>query len=88
MVRPARSTGILVGVENFGGTPVKVGTRIGSLILQSLDKTIETDGQKSSQGRANPVDPMVAIERVENHVRTKRTSGVEASAGEVNAWDV
>jgi hypothetical protein len=65
---------------------ITVCIRIGGLVLQSFDETIEHDGEDCSKQWTNPVNPMVAIKGVQNDVRTKRAGWIERPASEKNTW--
>lgn len=74
-----RATSVVVGiaviVTNF--VPVTVSTRIGCLVLQKLDQSVEEHSNNSSKERSDPIDPVVVVEVPENNVRANGSSRIE-----------
>jgi len=48
-----------------------IGTRVGSLVFESLDNLVETDSNESSKQRTNPVNPVVRVPITNDDSRTK-----------------
>lgn len=76
---------LLIGLEHLVLLVVKVLAGIRSFVFENLDYSIEDNGQKATQGRPNPIDPMVALKRVVDHVGSKGAGGIERAASEINA---
>lgn len=77
--------GVVAGVEGFYLVLVEVLARVGRLVLERFDQAVQDDGEERAEGRADPVDPMIAVERVRDDVWAEGARGVQAAAGEVDA---
>ena len=62
-------------------------TRVGGLVLEELEHAVNTIGQKGTQGRPEPIDPMISRE-AGDHIRTERSRWIDTGASVVCATDV
>jgi len=67
---------------------VQVLTRIGCLVLEHLYEHVEAGRQKCPKDWAEPVDPVVMVEVMENHARTEGPRWIERPTSVVDAYKV
>jgi len=53
-------------------TTVAIGSRVGRLVLEELEQTVEAHGEQGAKKWANPVNPVITIEALRGNVRSKR----------------
>ncbi|KAI7223909.1 hypothetical protein KC333_g211 [Hortaea werneckii] len=72
---------LLIVIERLGLLIVEVLLRVGGLVLKDLDETVECHCQQSTKNRANPIEPVIAGERMQYDARPKGACRVERAAG-------
>lgn len=62
---------VLFRVEDLGFSVVEILAGVRGLVLEGFDELVETAGKKRAKDRANPIDPMVESELMQDDTRTE-----------------
>jgi len=68
---------VLVKLEHLCLTLIEVLPGVGRLVFERFDKAVEADGDEGAQGGAEPVDPVVVGEDVEDDAGAEGAGGIE-----------
>lgn len=69
----------------YVGGVVVVLAWVGGLVFEDLDEFVETGGDYGSEDRAEPVDPVVVVERVVDDSWTEGTCRIKRPTSEVHS---
>lgn len=61
-------------------TAIAIGARVGRLVLEEFEQTVESHSEQGAKNWANPVNPVVAVEAPRDNVRSKRPCWVQGGA--------
>ena len=71
-----RSGGVLLRVKDLGLFVVEVLPGVRGFVFEGFDELVETAGEKRAQDGANPVDPVVKGEFMQDDTGTERAGWV------------
>lgn len=61
-------------------TAIAIGARVGRLVLEEFEQTVESHSEQGAKKWANPVNPVVVVKSLRGNIRSKRPCWVQGAA--------